>query len=1079
MRLKASALIIILIGFILAVSYQFISALDAPHNESNTMNCGDCHGQTLLNSPFWTNSEDYDIICTSCHTSGRAPYAETHSSLTTSSKYGDWTRQCRNCHDPHYQRQIKVYKNTDADNLYLASGTITSCEYHDPVPPADVGTSTLTYSSITYKPGWYAEKLIDKTEKGGSNKRSAVLFPNVTRLGYNYPITAVDTPTITVKGDACTTLNLTTPPTFAAIYGQYIKDSINDTPVKFLDKEGSKSFADGDTTYNGVCEVCHTQTNHFRNNGLAPDQNHANIGGAAATNCTTCHPHIDGFKPECNACHGYPPEPLATVPLPTGSSTAGAHALHATTKGYQCSICHYNSVGSGLTHKDAKITLGFVGLPGSYTGGSYDGQTTANYESSDSGTTVSNTGLKECSNIYCHGSTIAPNGGTDITPVWDNPDTGNCGTCHGASPGNPPTKGSHSKHAGAADGGRQLACTVCHYDYTSTHVDGSVNWAYDTATYTWLSGALYRGNTSGSQTPVPSTSYGQCSNLYCHSNGITTPMYTNPTWGDAASGACGTCHGVLAATPPASTPHTKHIGLTGYKYSCSRCHDSVVNATADSTTQPTIKDALLHVDKIKQVSFDTFNTGGSYSGGNCNNIYCHSKGTGGTSNPGDTRPVNISTPPLWSGTTTCGSCHGGGNASGKPEYANSSPKANNHAKHTTDCSVCHFGTTSTGTTITDKTKHVNKLYDLQAKTGYSFSYLYNVNGGSCSSISCHYNGNAQWGSILTCSSCHGFPPATGAHLTHIQSAVSQVYGSTEVISTPSSYAFGCGNCHPVSAASHGNGTVDISLNPADGGILKSKNDLTAYRAGTSTATVCYKIYCHSNGASGTGSNLAVAASPAWGTPLTGNKCGACHDNPPQYASAGAGIAGANSHYNASGFMGKEGGHMVTIHFDNIYNRVAGSGLLITGTTVDSSHGNASVATTMACYVCHSGIVSDTTIDTYSMDGTSSSFRCGACHGALQAGAITDKSKHVSGSVTVVFAPITVKSKAQLRTTSIPAGWTRTGTYGSSGSYDSTSAALNSGTWTPATKTCAVACHNGNSIQWGDTTVTCLNCHNRL
>jgi hypothetical protein len=119
-----------------------------------------------------------------------------------------------------------------------------------------------------------------------------------------------------------------------------------------------------------------------------------------------------------------------------------------------------------------------------------------------------------------------------------------------------------------------------------------------------------------------------------------------------------------------------------------------------------------------------------------------------------------------------------------------------------------------------------------------------------------------------------------------------------------------------------------------------------------------------------------------------------------------------------------------------------------------------------------------------MDGTSSSFRCGACHtGAtptpLQAGVIADKSKHVIGSLTVAFAPITMNSKAQLRDASLPAGWTRTGTYGVSGSYDSASAALNSGTWTPATKTCTVVCHNNNAVQWGDTTVTCLNCHNKL
>ena len=86
------------------------------------------------------------------------------------------------------------------------------------------GTSTLTYSTITYKSGWDATKL---TEKTGDYRRT-ILFPNVGKLGYNYPITAVDTPTantITVTGDA--TAYLYPPTTFAAIYGQYIKDSMD------------------------------------------------------------------------------------------------------------------------------------------------------------------------------------------------------------------------------------------------------------------------------------------------------------------------------------------------------------------------------------------------------------------------------------------------------------------------------------------------------------------------------------------------------------------------------------------------------------------------------------------------------------------------------------------------------------------------------------------------------------------------------------------------------------------------------------------------------------------------------------
>jgi predicted CxxxxCH...CXXCH cytochrome family protein len=1099
-RIKQTLSIIVIIGFVIFISSNFLSAIDAPHNESNNVYCGSCHGQTVLDSsPFWGGTTSYDQLCLKCHMAECGPYhdlnsprEETHSSANTSTRHGTWARECRNCHDPHYQLQ-KNYKNTDANRLYLASGTITSCGYTPPNPEQGetIGKSTLTYSTISYKSGWDATKLTQKT----SNYRRTILFPNINKLGYNYPIIALDTPTdnsIVVKGNACTYLY---PPTnFAALYGQYIKDVIDissngsgvNKPIKFFDHTGTNSFADGDNTYNGVCEACHTDTTHYTKDGSGSDQHHTNIGGEDGKNCISCHSHLDGFKASCNGCHYYPPPPLASIPHSTGSTTAGQHALHATTKGYQCSTCHYNSVGSGSTHNDNKITLGFVNLLGSHTGGSYDGQTTANYESSDPGTTVSKTGQKKCSNLYCHGGTMAPDGGT-ASAIWDDPSSAACNTCHGASTSNPPIRGSHAKHAGSA---LQLPCSDCHKGYVpatipsgmDTHVNNQANFAFDTSKSYISTSASYNGTTTMLD------AYGQCSNVTCHGS-------STPTWGGASIG-CDGCHKAsnilqgkhsvhyATATVATSGSAVNNSSGTTYIYNCGVCHDPGATAHARGVKSGT---------QAAEVAFDetvagggTYTPGGTVAGndngfnwtaGTCTITYCHSPGTK-LSSPYD--PPNVTSFTWNSGTIQCNGCHGN-----PPFYNNGNPKANSHAKHTTNCSVCHYSTTITGNTITNTTNHINKSYTLQAKTGYTFTYSYSASGGTCSNISCHFNGSAQWGTTtLSCSSCHAFPPATGAHLAHIQSAVSQVYGSTEVLSTSASYAFGCGNCHPVSAASHGNGTVDISLNPLDGGILKTKNDLTAYRAGTGGSTVCYKIYCHSNGASGTGSNLATAASPAWGSPLTGNKCGACHGNPPQYVSAGAGIAGANSHYNTSGFMGKEGGHMVTIHFDNVYNKVTGSGLLSTGTTVDSSHGNASVATTMACYVCHSGVVSNTTIDTYAMSGTSSSFRCNACHtGAtptpLQTGVIADKSKHVSGSVTVAFAPITMNSKAQLRDASMPSGWTRSGTYGASGSYDSASTLLNAGTWTPANKTCTVVCHNNSAVQWGDTTVTCLNCHNKL
>jgi hypothetical protein len=306
MRIKAKA-VIITIGVIVALTFHFtaLAVTDAPHNGSNNIDCGSCHGVGLLNSPFWGGTMSYDQLCLNCHKASSGPYSETnaplvvtHSSETTSDKYSEWERECRDCHNPHYQRQ-KLYKNTDANNLYLATGTITNCVYNGD------NTSTLTYSTITYKTGWDAAKLTEKT----SGYRRAILFPNINKLGYNYPITAVDPDAKTIKVTGNVTTYLYPPTTFAAIYGQFIKDAIDvngtNTQVKFFDRKGTKSYADGDTTYNGVCEVCHTQTMYHKNDGTG----NYHYPGAR---CYVCHAHINGFGyahgesgSDCDDCHGH------------------------------------------------------------------------------------------------------------------------------------------------------------------------------------------------------------------------------------------------------------------------------------------------------------------------------------------------------------------------------------------------------------------------------------------------------------------------------------------------------------------------------------------------------------------------------------------------------------------------------------------------------------------------------------------------------------------------------------------------------------------------------------------------------
>jgi hypothetical protein len=82
------------------------------------------------------------------------------------------------------------------------------------------------------------------------------LFPNVGKLGYNYPVIAVDTPnpnTITAKGDA--TAYLYPPTTFAVMYGQYIKDYIDASVVWGVVNIDIGNGADGPITINSVKNI--------------------------------------------------------------------------------------------------------------------------------------------------------------------------------------------------------------------------------------------------------------------------------------------------------------------------------------------------------------------------------------------------------------------------------------------------------------------------------------------------------------------------------------------------------------------------------------------------------------------------------------------------------------------------------------------------------------------------------------------------------------------------------------------------------------------------------------------------------
>jgi len=274
--------------------------LDYPHSVTNNVDCTDCHVASEIDflNPAWksptpANLDDtpFNNFCWSCHNDGPAQYVNTHSSYAIGTeRYGQWSIECRTCHWPHHLVQYR----TSGAASYLASGT-----------SSGVTSNTLSVSGAP----WTVDQF-----------QGMVLIPDLSQDLFNYKILSNTANTITITGtmDA----GISSGASFAIVYGKLVKSTIatpnsGNKEVMFFNNQGANSFADGDATYNGPCEVCHTQTNHFRNDGLAGDQNHENIDGSpkGGANCVgECHLHRNGFAHgqgsggsscgDASSCHG-------------------------------------------------------------------------------------------------------------------------------------------------------------------------------------------------------------------------------------------------------------------------------------------------------------------------------------------------------------------------------------------------------------------------------------------------------------------------------------------------------------------------------------------------------------------------------------------------------------------------------------------------------------------------------------------------------------------------------------------------------------------------------------------------------
>jgi hypothetical protein len=469
--------------------------LDYPHNATNSINCWSCHYNTD-NPAAWATHVPQDIddtpwnnLCWSCHNDVDAQYVLTHSSLNAGDYYGEWTIECKTCHWVHHQLQLRTY---GADSYVYTATT------------AAVTASTITRSGGT---AWTVDEYT-----------GYIVVPNVNQVSYNYMIVSNTADTLTVEGPIDLTKVTAGIDTLAIIYGNLIKDEI-ETPnsgtktVKFFNNTGTNSFADGNSTRDGVCEVCHTQTDHFRNDGNAPDQLHDNLGGKAGTDCIDCHTHPDGFghgggSAVCEECHGHDP---GYGGVTGGKGTYVSHSTHTENdaddlKGpnVACSTCHdtdnFPNFADGATTLAATTVCDTCHSPG----GTYDGLDdpvvgaktnwrTSIYDHSGGNDNTLQAGMEKwCAT--CHDEEPALINGVYAPNVIGDEDNSEGEGIYGSwgfyKTGHGLDSGEYYPSSGNVLLGAGKDCGDCH-DYSLAHIDGEPR-TYDDGDVKGLSPDIYR-----------------------------------------------------------------------------------------------------------------------------------------------------------------------------------------------------------------------------------------------------------------------------------------------------------------------------------------------------------------------------------------------------------------------------------------------------------------------------------------------------------------------------------------------------------------------------------------------------------
>jgi len=278
-----------------------------------SLQCSACHDVHGVASPAAAMARGVEeALCYTCHETVQDQFAGvSHHDVDDGQQVAHGSRvECTQCHNPHLASDTAP--TVDPDDL-VSSWTSSVPEFckacHDGTPPPGV-----QFPATAPGEGWDQREYDDHPHSNPTNTCTDCHSPH-----------------------GSTNLLLVQP-------------EIAGSNVVFTER-GVGAYTQGQPDYNGVCEVCHTQT-RFHRGDASGDHNHG-----LTTACVECHLHKTEFLPNCGACHEATPETLTT----------GSHATHFTSplgpEIISCDPCHGPGAETATHPGHLNGQVNFIGGP--------------------------------------------------------------------------------------------------------------------------------------------------------------------------------------------------------------------------------------------------------------------------------------------------------------------------------------------------------------------------------------------------------------------------------------------------------------------------------------------------------------------------------------------------------------------------------------------------------------------------------------------------------------------------------------------------------------------------------------------